>query len=49
MRESLKWVLERLRTATDGALRKQTSVRGGLEQPQRMQAQPAWVHTRPRS
>ncbi len=38
MRKSLKRVLDRLRTATSGRLRKPTSVRGGLQQPQRMQA-----------
>ena len=49
MRKSLKRALDRLRTATNGILRKPTSVRGGLEQAQRMQAQLAWVDTLPRS
>ena len=48
MRKSLKRVLDRLRTATNGMLRKPTSVRGGLQEPQRLQAQPAWLDTRPR-
>jgi hypothetical protein len=48
MRNNLKRAIDRLSTATNGTLRKPTSVRGGLEQPQRMQAQPAWVETRPR-
>jgi len=47
MRKSLKRALDRLRTATKGIRRKATSVRGGLEQPQRMQPQPARVETRP--
>lgn len=48
MRKSLKRVLDRLRTATEGMLRKPTSVRGGLEQAQRMQTPPAWLDTRRR-
>jgi hypothetical protein len=38
MRKSLKRVLDRLRTATSGSLRKAGSVRRGLQLPQRMQA-----------
>ncbi len=38
MRKSLKRVLDRLRSATGGRLAKPTSVRGGLQVPQRMQA-----------
>ena len=34
--EGLKRVLERLRVRTNGALRTPTSVRGGLQEPQRM-------------
>ena len=37
MRKSLKRVLDRLRTATNGKFRKPTSVRGGLQEPQRLQ------------
>ena len=37
MRKSLRRVLERLRTATAGRFRMPTSVRGGLQEPQRMQ------------
>jgi hypothetical protein len=45
MRKSLKRVLDRLRTATSGSLRKAGSVRGGL--PQRMQALSLSTRTRP--
>jgi hypothetical protein len=38
MRKSLKRVLDRLRTATHEKFRIPTSVRGGLQLPQRMQA-----------
>jgi hypothetical protein len=38
MRKRLKHVLDRLRAKTQGALRTKTSVRGGLQEPQRMQA-----------
>ena len=48
MRKSLKRILERLRTATNGRLGKPTSVRGGLRQPQRMQVLPARAQSRPR-
>ena len=37
MRKSLKRVLDRLRAKTNGAFRQRTSLRGGLQQPQRMQ------------
>jgi hypothetical protein len=46
MRKSLKRVLDRLRTAS-GRLGKSTSVRGGLQVPQRMQALRASTGTRP--
>jgi hypothetical protein len=46
MRKSLKRVLDRLRTATNGMFRKPTSVRGGLQEPQRAQALPAPVRVR---
>ena len=36
MRKSLRRVLERLRAATNGALGKQVSTRGGVREPQRM-------------
>jgi hypothetical protein len=36
MRKSLRRVLERLRAATAGHFRTPTSVRGGLQEPQRM-------------
>jgi len=35
--ESLRRVLERLRAATDGRFQRRTSVRSGVQQPQRMQ------------
>jgi hypothetical protein len=38
MRKSLKQVLDRLRSATSERVGKATSVRGGLQEPQRMQA-----------
>jgi hypothetical protein len=47
MRKSLKRVLDRLRTAAGGRLRKPTSVRGGLQLPQRMQALSASTRTPP--
>lgn len=36
MRKSLKRVLDRLRTVSNGRFRKPTAVRGGLQEPQRM-------------
>ncbi len=47
MRKSLKRVLDRLRTAASGRARKPTSVRGGLQLPQKMQALSASARTRP--
>ena len=47
MKKSLKRLVERLRTATNGRFRLPTSIRGGLQQPQRMQALPVRAH-RPR-
>ena len=44
MKQSLKQLLDRLRTATNGRFRKPTSIRGGLQQPQRVQALPARSH-----
>ena len=38
MRKTLKRALDRLRTATNGRFRKPTSVRDGLQVPQRLQA-----------
>ncbi|MGZ4315016.1 MAG: hypothetical protein ACXVRS_04190 [Gaiellaceae bacterium] len=46
MRKSLKRVLDRLRTASNGRFRKPTSVRGGLQMPQRMQALSVPARTR---
>ena len=46
MRKGLKRVLDRLRTAA-GRLGKPTSVRGGLQVPQRMQALSASPRPRP--
>jgi hypothetical protein len=45
MRKTLKRVLERLRTATNARFRKPTSVRDGLQLPQRMQALCATART----
>ncbi|HVN61677.1 MAG TPA: hypothetical protein VMT59_10455 [Gaiellaceae bacterium] len=36
MKKGLKRVIDRLRTAANGRFRISTSVRGGLQQPQRM-------------
>jgi hypothetical protein len=47
MRKSLKRVLDRLRAAAGGRVRNPTSVRGGLQVPQRMQALSASIRTRP--
>ena len=47
MRNSLKRILARLRTLTNGKFRTPTSVRGGLQEPQRMLALPAWTQARP--
>ena len=38
MRKTLKRALDRLRTTTNGRFRKPTSVRDGLQVPQRLQA-----------
>jgi hypothetical protein len=46
MRKSLKRLLDRLRTATGGKAGKATSVRDGLQVPQKMQ--PLTVSTRTR-
>lgn len=37
MKKTLRRVLDRLRTAANGKFRAPTSVRGGLQEPQRMQ------------
>ena len=47
MGNSLKRVLDRLRTATGERFGKPTSVRGGLQVPQRMQALSASTRPRP--
>jgi hypothetical protein len=44
--KSLKGLLDKLRDATNRTLRKRTSVRGGLQEPQRMQPVPAPVRVR---
>jgi len=44
MRKTLKRVLERLRAATNGTFGKRTHVRGGLQEPQRMQPVRASAH-----
>jgi hypothetical protein len=46
MRKTLKQILDRLRTATNGRFRKPTSARDGLEVPQRMQALSVPARTR---
>jgi hypothetical protein len=47
MRKSLKRVLDRLRSLGNGEQRKGTSVRGGLQEPQRIEGHPASVRVRP--
>ena len=46
MRKSLKRLLDRLREKTGGTFREKTSVRGGLQEPQRMGLVPAPVRVR---
>jgi hypothetical protein len=46
MRKSLRQVLDRLRSATTGRWHKQTSIRGGLQQPQRFEALPVRARVR---
>ena len=47
MRKSVKRVLDRLRRATDGMFRKPTATRGGLQEPQHLQALPVPARVRP--
>jgi hypothetical protein len=47
MRKSLKRVLDRLRTATNGMFRKRTATRDGLQEPQQLQALPVPARARP--
>jgi hypothetical protein len=47
MRKSLKRVLDRLRAKTNDMFRNRTTVRGGLQEPQKMHMVPAPVHVRP--
>ncbi len=47
MRKSLKRVLDRLRTATNGMFRKQTTAREGLQEPQQLQALPVPARAQP--
>jgi len=46
MRKRLKHLLDRLRAKTNDARRDRTSVRGGLQEPQRMQVVPVPVRAR---
>jgi hypothetical protein len=46
MRKSLRRVLDRLRSAAKGSLQKGTSIRAGLQAPQRIEALPASVRVR---
>jgi hypothetical protein len=48
MMKTLKRILDRLRTATNGRSRKPTSARRGLQLPQRMQPLEAPARTRSR-
>jgi hypothetical protein len=47
MRKSLKRVLDRLRTATNGMLGKPTATRDGLQEPQQLQVLPVPTRARP--
>lgn len=47
MRKTLKRVLDRLRTATNGMFGKRTATRDGLQEPQRLQALPVPARARP--
>jgi hypothetical protein len=49
MRKSLRRVLERLPAATNGAFGKRTHVRGGVQEPQRMQPVLVPVRSTPRA
>jgi len=46
MRKSLKRVLDRLRAASNGMFGKRTATRGGLQEPQQLQALPVPVRAR---
>ena len=46
MRKTLKRVLDLLREKTGAPFREKTSLRGGLQEPQRMQAVPAPARVR---
>jgi len=46
MKKSLRRVLDRLRSAASGRRHKETSIRGGLQQPQRADALPVPVRVR---
>ncbi len=46
MMKSLRRVLDRLRSAAGGRRHKETSIRGGLQQPQRFAALPVSVRVR---
>jgi hypothetical protein len=48
MRKKVRRALDRLRGLTNGWLRGETSVRGGLQQPQRLQALLVPARIRPR-
>ena len=47
MRMSLKRMLDRLRTATNGPFRKRTSTGAGLQEPQRMRTLPVPARVQP--
>lgn len=48
MKKSLRRILERLRAATNGTFAKRTNIRGGLQEPQRMQPLLVPVRSTPR-
>src|SRR5579884_1835037 len=47
MKKALKRVLDRLRAASNGMFGKRTATRGGLQEPQQLQALPVPVRARP--
>jgi hypothetical protein len=47
MMKSLRRMLDRLRAATNGTIRKRTATRTGLQEPQQMQALPVPARVRP--
>jgi hypothetical protein len=47
MRKALKHLLDRLRTATSGTVRKRTATRAGVQEPQQLRVLPVPARARP--